>query len=138
MKKIILWGLLAAVIIAGVTGYMMWNKPHQNIQKASADVTVDASTLYSEYESDENAANEKYLGKIVAVSGVVRETSTDETGSVKVMLESGSEMGGIICELDPLSEHKRKTFQSGEQVSFKGKCDGVLMDVVLTRCVEGN
>ncbi len=138
MKKFILFGLLAAAVIAGITGYMMWNKPHQNMVNADADVKVDAVTLYSEYETDETAANAKYLGKIVEVSGTVRETTTDETGSVKVMLDSGSELGGIICELDPLSEHKRTTFQSGEQVKLKGKCDGVLMDVVITRCVEVN
>lgn len=136
MKKLILLGLLAAAVIAAATGYFMWNKPHQNMQTAEAEVKADATTLYSEYETDETTANTKYLGKIVEVSGTVRETTTDETGSVKIMLDSGSEMGGIICELDPLSEHKRKTFQSGEQVRFKGKCDGVLMDVVLTRCVE--
>jgi|APTNR8051073442_1049403.scaffolds.fasta_scaffold09416_3 hypothetical protein len=138
MKKFILFGLLAAAVIAGITGYMMWNKPHQNMQTADADLKVDAVTLYSEYETDEAAANAKYLGKIVEVSGTVRETTTDETGTVKIMLNSGSEMGGIICELDPLSEHKRTTFQSGEQVKLKGKCDGVLMDVVITRCVEVN
>ncbi len=136
MKKFLLWGLLAAAVIAGGAGYMMWNKPHQNMVNADAEVKVDAVTLYSEYETDEAAANAKYLGKIVEVSGTVRETTTDEGGTVKVMLDSGSELGGIICELDPLSEHKRTTFQSGEQVKLKGKCDGVLMDVVLTRCVE--
>ncbi|NUO03162.1 MAG: hypothetical protein HUU01_21335 [Saprospiraceae bacterium] len=136
MKKMILFGLLAAAVVAGIAGYMMWNKPHQNMQKADADVKADATTLYSEYETDETAANAKYLGKIVEVSGTVRETTKDGTGSVKIMLDSGSEMGGIICELDPLSAHKRTDFQPGEQVRFKGKCDGVLMDVVLTRCVE--
>ena len=136
MKKFILFGLLAAAVIAGITGYMMWNKPHQNMVNADAEVKVDAVTLYSEYETDDEAANAKYLGKIVEVSGTVRESTTDESGTVKVMLDSGSEMAGIICELDPLSEHKRTTFQSGEQVKLKGKCDGFLMDVVLTRCVE--
>jgi len=136
MKKFILLGLLAAAVIAGITGYRMWNKPHQNMQTADADIKVDATALYSEYETGDEAANAKYLGKIVEVSGTVRETTTDEGGTVKVMLDSGSEMAGIICELDPLSEHKRTTFQAGEQVRLKGKCDGFLMDVVLTRCVE--
>ena len=31
MKKFILLGLLAAAVIAGITGYRMWNKPHQNM-----------------------------------------------------------------------------------------------------------
>ncbi len=136
MKKIILYGILLVAGIGAIVGYRMWNKPHKDILHASADVTVDAKTLYNTYETDEAAANGNYLDKIIVVSGTVRETSTDETGSVKVMLASDSEMGGVLCELDPLSEHKRTTFQVGEQVKLKGKCDGMLMDVVLTRCVE--
>jgi len=136
MKKMILFGLLAAAVAAGIFGYYMWNKPHQNMQKAEANVNIAAATLYGEYETDETAADAKYLGKIVIVSGTVRETTKDDTGSVKIMLDSGSEMGGIICELDPLSKHKRNTFQIGEQVRLKGKLDGYLADVVITRCVE--
>lgn len=136
MKKILLFGL-AAIALGGGVGFYMYNKPHMNMQSAAADLQVDATSLYSEYESDETSANTKYLGKILEVSGTVRETSTDEeAGTVKVMLDSGSELGGIICELDPLSKHKRTEFAVGEQVRMKGKCDGMLMDVVITRCVE--
>ena len=45
-------------------------------------------------------------------------------------------LGGVICQLDELSEHKRTEFETGETVQLKGRCTGMLMDVVLVRCVE--
>lgn len=134
MKKLLGIGLLLALIGLGV-GYFMYNKPHQNMERAKADVSIKATELFSAFESDESAANEKYLDKIIQVSGAVKEVSTDEEGNISLTLESGSEMFGVICQMDNLTEHEKTDFQPGEQVTLKGKCTGMLMDVVLVRCV---
>ncbi len=135
MKKIaIIIGLLA-VIGAGV-GYMMYNKPHKDIKSTKADISISAEELFAAYESDESAANARFLDKMIEVKGKVLEVKTDEDGNTVVSLEGGGMMFGVICNLDALSEHKRTEFQTGEEVSFKGICTGLLMDVVLVRCVE--
>ena len=69
MKAYIKYVALLAVILVGV-GVFMYNKPHQNIQKASSDFQLEASALFTEFETNEAAANEKYLDKLVQVSGV--------------------------------------------------------------------
>ena len=135
MKKIaIIIGLLA-IIGAGV-GYMMYNKPHKDIKSTKADITISAEELFTAYEADETAANTKFLDKMIEVKGKVLEVKTDEEGNTAVSLEGGGMMFGVICNLDALSEHKRTEFQTGEEVTFKGICTGLLMDVVLVRCVE--
>jgi hypothetical protein len=134
MKKILLIGLTIAVIGIGI-GLMMYNKPHENMANAKVDASIEAPALFSAFSTDEAAANEKYLNKTVAVTGTVSETK-NENGAVSVMLASDDLMFGVKCELDALSEHKRKEFQSGEKVTFKCICTGYLSDVVLTRCVE--
>ncbi len=135
MKKIFLFLLVLAAIGIGV-GLMMYNKPHENMQSAKADLQVQADALFTEFTSDEAAANEKYLNKIVAVTGTVADASKDDKGNISVQLESGDMMFGIKCEMDPLSEHKRTEFQKGEKVTLKGVCSGYLSDVVMVRCVE--
>ena len=60
----------------------------------------------------------------------------DEEGRTSITLESGSEMFGVICQLDNLTKHARTNFKEGEEIKLKGICTGVLMDVVLVRCVE--
>lgn len=134
MKRIIYF-LLALACIGGAIGYYLWNKPHENMQTAKADIAMDATALFNEYVADETAANAKYLDKTIAVSGKVKEITKTDDGTVKVSLETGNDFG-ILCELDPLSKHPRTDFAAGETVTFKGNCTGLNFDVQLTRCVE--
>ena len=134
MKKLLGIGLLLALIAGGI-GYFMYNKPHQNMENAKADVVLDARELFTAFEANETEANQKYLDKVVKVSGLVKEVSTDEEGNVSVTLESGSEMFGVICQMDNLTKQEKTDFKIGEQVTLKGICTGMLMDVVLVRCV---
>ena len=135
MKKYLKYIFLLAVL-GGAFGYYMYNKPHQNMIKATADLQLTSNQLFTDYESDESTANGKYLDKIMEVSGKVKEVTTDENGMTSLTLESGNEMFGVICQMDNLTKHKRTEFKEGENVKLKGICTGVLMDVVLVRCVE--
>lgn len=135
MKNIFKYGLLLALIGAGI-GVYLWNKPHENMDRAKTDVQISASELFTAFAENEAQANETYLDKVIAVTGKVREVSNSPEGITKVTLDSGDEMFGVICQLDELSDHQRTDFQPGEAVTFKGKCTGMLMDVVLVRCVE--
>lgn len=135
MKAYLKYILLLAVLAIGV-GVYMYNKPHQNIKKAKADFKLEATELFSQFEADEASANEKYLDKLIQVSGIVTDTAIDEAGQVSITLDAGNSMFGIICKLDDLTKHKRTTFQPGEKINLKGVCTGMLMDVVLVRCVE--
>lgn len=134
MKRIV-YILLAIACAGGAIGYYLWNKPQKDMQAAKADMAIDAAALFNEFNTDETAANAKYLDKTVAVSGKVKEVTKTEDGTVKASLDTGSEFG-VFCELDPLSQHARTDFPVGETVTFKGICTGLNFDVQLTRCVE--
>ena len=105
------------------------------MRNAKADISLKAAQLFSEYEADEKAANTKYLDKTVEVTGKVQSTESKE-GKTSITLDAGGLMGGVICTLDELTKHKRTSFKEGEEVTLKCKCTGMLMDVVLVRCVE--
>lgn len=135
MKKALLY-TLPVLLLGLAAAYYVYNKPHQNIENAHADLQVSASELFAEFEADETQANQKYLEKIVQVEGEIKDISTNDHGQVSLTLKSNSDMFGVICEMDDLTEHKRTEFSVGETVSLKGICTGMLMDVVLVRCVE--
>jgi hypothetical protein len=134
MKKI-LYFLLGVAITGGLYGYYLWNKPHEDVQASKPAAVVEAAQLLNDFVADENAANAKYLGQTVQVSGTVKESSEEE-GLIKVMLDAGNENFGIYCTLDSAGPHPRKTFSSGEKLTLKGKCDGINLDVQLSRCFE--
>ncbi|MBL7806764.1 MAG: hypothetical protein JNN28_03060 [Saprospiraceae bacterium] len=133
-KRILM--LVAGLALIGISiGIALWNKPHENMSEAKADVTLEAAALFKSYNTDEKAADAAYLGKTIAVSGIVKEVSKPEGAPAKVTLDTGDDFS-VICELDGLSQHTRTDFPVGEKVVFKGKCDGFNLDVQLSRCVE--
>ncbi len=131
MKKGISLILLVAVV-GGSFGYYMWNKPHENMTAAKADIEISSTDLFAQFSNDESAANTKFLDKTISVSGIVKESNNN-----KVNLDTGADaMFGVVCELDNLTKHPRTNFPVGEKVTLKCKCSGLNMDVQLSRCVE--
>ena len=135
MKKYLFSFGLIGLIGAGI-GLFMYNKPHKDIKKSNADLKIEANQLLTDFEENETEANATYLDKLIEVTGTVREVSKDEEGNVSVILESENPLAGVICQLDNLATHNKTSFELGENVTFKGLCTGMLMDVVLVRCVE--
>lgn len=133
-----LLALLLAAALGGAYFYKQLNKPHLDVTQAATDVKLTATELYNQFSTDETAANTKYLEKVVLVCGKVTNTSTTDAGAISIQLDAGSEMGGVVCELDPLTKHPKTTFTPGEEICLKGLCSGYLSDVVINRCVLTN
>lgn len=134
MKRNIIIAILSVGLLGGMYGYYLWNKPHQDMASAKADMALDAKSIYDEFSKDETAANAKYLDKVIQVKGTVASVDK-QNGTSLILLDSGDPMGGVACELDPLATHAKTEFQEGEEVVFKGTCSGKLSDVQISRCV---
>ena len=84
---------------------------------------------------DEAAATATYVGtteQAVQVSGTIRAMEPSGDGKVTVILETGDPLAGVTCEF--AEADVPGTWRSGTEVSVKGICTGLLMDVVLVRC----
>jgi hypothetical protein len=123
--------ILGFAILGGGYGYLQYNKGHKETVGAKADITISPQDLLNAFETDENAANQKYLDKIIEIEGIVKAFNQTETGS-SLSLETGSEMSAIICEFE--TANAVKDIPIGQKVKIKGFCTGKLMDVVLVRC----
>ena len=133
MKKILI-SLVVLALIGGAYAYYQFNRGQESMDSVKSELSTSAAEIYQAFGNDETTANTKYLGKTMTVKGKVSSTTTEE-GVVSVTLFADSETGGVICKLDPLTQHAKTNFAEGEEVSFKGICTGYLMDVVLERCV---
>ncbi len=136
MKKLLFVFLTAGLVIGAAVGYYLWNKPHKNMSSTKAAYSIDAQSLFEAYDADEAGANQKYLGKVIAVSGVVAQVVGGEKKTVVLATDNG--VFGVKCELDPFSTVKFPDYKAGDQVMLKGECTGFLGDVVLVRCVPGD
>lgn len=135
MKKILIPLLILGAVGLAI-GIYQYNKPHKDIRSAEPAFTLEATELYSAYDTEEAAANEKYLDKVIQVTGEVADVSENGEGNLTVTLDGGGMLGGVICEMDTFSEEGTEArFEPGQTVTLKGICTGMLMDVVLVRCV---
>ncbi|QQS29197.1 MAG: hypothetical protein IPM47_20575 [Sphingobacteriales bacterium] len=131
MKTKALFVLLIVAALGGYIGWNMYNKPVSQTTDLKTDLQVDAQALFAEFEQDENAANQKYNDKAIEVSGVITGIEAQD-GKTTVALKGG-DMGGVSCEMQDASG--TENLKPGDAVVIKGVCTGVLMDVVLVRCV---
>ena len=125
--------LLVIACLGSITGFYLYNKPVKSTASKSVDVAIQAADLFNEFAADENVANKKYLDKIISISGVVTNVA-DEEGLTIVTLKTTSDMFGVICKIEA-SDNKAKSLKTGDEVRVKGVCTGMLMDVVMVRCV---
>ena len=129
---------LRVIVLLGIVvilGYRYYNNGLADLTKAKADFTISAEILFSEFSKNENYANEMYLDKVLEVKGEIQNINIDSDDILNITLK-GDEMFGVICQLDPEKKYAVNGFEKGEYVSLKGMCTGMLMDVVLVRCVK--
>lgn len=117
-------------------GFYFINKPNKSLNRTKPDLQITALELFQAFNSDEIAANQSYLDKVIIVSGQIREVH--EGNVLKITLNTDHDMFGIICEFDPDTPVNRADYFIGKEVSIKGLCTGMLMDVVMTRCVPNS
>lgn len=133
MKKILVAVIAVLVIGAGVAMYM-FNKPHKDIAGAEADVKIGAAALFDQYSANEADANTKYLDKVISVSGTVGSINRDNAEEPSLNLNTNDMMGVVTCQFLPDHAYELDNVQEGDEITVKGQCTGMLMDVVLIRC----
>ena len=131
MKKKLLFFISILLLCAAGWGFYLYNKPRTGVENKQADITISAADLYKQYNDNETAANQKFLNKIISVTGTADEVNqTDSTYTI--LLKNEADMGGVSCSL---FDNKAAAIAKGKTVTVKGKCTGYLMDVALTDCV---
>jgi hypothetical protein len=138
LKKNILIFFIVIVLIAVVTGYMIWNKPHQNVKDANA-VKITAIELYNGLANDSTRAKSIYVNKVVAVSGEVKEVTKNQQNQQIILLKTNIPGGYVNCTM----EENANNIKSGDTILLKGICSGYIGgdkdmdlpgDVFLIRC----
>jgi hypothetical protein len=111
-------------------------QPQKNMQKANPDYKLTAKNIFSEFSKNETAANTKYLGKVVELTGKVAEvrTGNNQTSIVleDVLFGVSAYLDSTYCATNP---EVLQAMNEGQIVTIRGQCDGMLNDVVISRAV---
>lgn len=126
-KVLIIIAILGVVglLIAGGIGLYMFNMPHRDVQSIDADYTLTVSEIVSEYLTDKDTANKKYLAadgdsKILEITGVVSKISEDFNGQKVVLLKGEQVKAGVSATFTSETKSNLNDVQIGQTITIKG------------------
>jgi len=129
--------LVAGLLVAGGLLLYIFRTGQPDMMKAKADFHLTATELYQAFEADEAAAMSMYAGKIIEVTGRLEDVETNEWGHVTISFVDP--FFGVTCTVDSLVAARQAErialLARGDSLTVKGRCDGMLSDVRLVRCV---
>ncbi len=139
-KKLFRWAALLVTVGAISAGTVYWYgflRKEKPVSRMNTDFTITADSLFSAFSRDEAAANSKFGGKILLVSSSVISVDKDARGNVSVTLVDP--FAGVTCTIDSLEATVQyaeiQALTEGAPVQIKGRCDGMLSDVKLSKCM---
>lgn len=132
--KIIVCLLAVLGAVGFAYGWQEFHRTHKDTSDLRVSVSKDAMQLLKEFELNETLANGTYNDKVVSVKGTVLKVE-DNGDTRNVTLGEASSFGGVICQFQPEHKNEIATIKPGQHIQVKGVCTGILVDVVLIRCV---
>jgi len=126
--------IASVILITCVVCLMIYYKPHRSVKNETAAFKLTVTQLVDAFSEDETKANEKYLGKVLEVEGRLKEIILNDSSLVLLMGDS-TQMTGLSCYLLRDQKNKYTTLKKGQPVGVKGICNGMLLDVVMDKCI---
>ena len=100
---------------------------------SNPSVIISASKLYKEYNENEIAADEKYKGKIIEVTGVIRDIGNDIMDNAYITLVGDEYFGDIQCYFNEKSVVAK--LSKGKRITVIGSCSGLMINVQINNCI---
>lgn len=133
-KKVYIYIFLAAIVIAVAVAVGMYFKPHPSVEAAEPAFTLSASELIDAFTNDEPSATMLYAGKVLEVHGKVKQISFSDSSMVLQIGDAG-QMSSVSCYFYNGKPAHYASLKAGQSVRVKGICNGMLLDVVLDKCI---
>ncbi|MBN1634756.1 MAG: hypothetical protein JW917_11375 [Ignavibacteria bacterium] len=128
--------LLIALFIALAFGSLFEDKDKEKEYKPEDDgsIRISADNLYKEYSDNPVAADEKFKGKTLKVTGNISLINQEKDGRILIMYDTKAINGYIFCYFDETESKKIAKLKPGDYRTIKGRCTGMLVGVTLEDC----
>ena len=124
MKKIL--QILPLIIVTSsliVAGCNSVNPDTETIVTEESSSSAQAADLLNEYSSNKSEADQKYLDKVVTISGKVANAVETESG-YNIEIEGKDELETISCAFDKSTLDGANLPEEGSSITVKGKITG--------------
>ena len=140
-KKRILLAVLLILIAGAIYVYKEFNRTNIDIAGEEPAFAVGATELIKAFTDDDSAASNKYVGKIISVTGLVKNINQVERGYFTVSLGDTLSMSSVRCSVDSVYTASATGAKPGMTIKVKGNCTGfnadelLGLDVIVNRCM---
>jgi hypothetical protein len=124
--------VLATFVVLAV-GSIDTDTDTQKIQSQTPSYTLSANRLYDEYESNEVAADSKYKGEVVVVTGTIQDIGKDIMGDAYIVIGGSGFLDGVQCTFTKGEQPSVARLSKGQQVRVQGVVAGKMGNVLVTK-----
>ena len=125
--------VLAAFLILAM-GSTDTDTDTKKVQSQAPSYTLSANQLYNEYNSNEVAADAKYKGKVVIVTGAIQDIGKDIMDDAYIVIGGGGFLDGVQCTFTKGEQSSVARLSKGQQVRVKGEVAGKMGNVLISKC----
>jgi hypothetical protein len=129
--KIALFAVFLIALGSIFLALSLYFKKHKDLASTKADYVLTATALQKEFEDNEKAATEKYVKKVIEVTGEISSINRDDSSNINVSLKTANDLSSVICTF---ASSDTSAFKTGGSIRLRGECSGYLMDVLLNNC----
>lgn len=98
-------------------------------------ISITAKQLFAAYDANEFAADEKYEGKLLEVSGKIDSIDTDILGTPYITLPVGPySLFSVQCYFDRDEKANLAKLKKGRNIVIRGTCDGWTGNILISDC----
>ena len=126
--------VLLLVMVAVSYGLYQYTRKPADIRGLSPEIEIEAVDLVKEFKNDEAAATSSYVDEILLVRGEVSGIQTASSGQVTIFLEAKDPLSSVTCSFYGDETIDQKKIIPGKELKVKGKCTGMLSDVIINKC----
>lgn len=140
-KKNILIAVLLVVIAGIIYIYREYNRMNLDVAREKSAFSVDAMELIKAFDDNDSLASRKFVGKIISVTGLVKNMNQDERGYYTINLGDSASLSSVRCSVDSMYTNLATSVKPGMKIKVKGNCTGynedelLGLDVIVNRCV---
>ncbi|AFZ42288.1 hypothetical protein PCC7418_0032 [Halothece sp. PCC 7418] len=137
----LIFGLVFSLVSWGFTLFLpdSENNVNNTVERRTTETSepepepevITAREIYEEYDENEIAADSKYEGDIISLTGTITDISKDIRGYPYLIINSS-----VQCVFQQGDESKLEWLSKGEKVTVKGRVKGlsIVGQVLLTQC----
>lgn len=130
---LIVGGVFILLVFLGAVSRSRKNRSSKAAASPPA-VSVTASQMVADYEANEVGADSKYKNKVVSVSGTIEGIGKDVMDTPYVSLETGNAVRKVQCMFAESDQPALSALSKGVEITIIGKCNGLMMNVLLEDC----